>query len=372
MSELWKLKGRHPVLWTIPIFVDWIEAHPIRGRFFHAVPLSSFQERAYRDTCRQFADLLPDLQWSVKLIDLERYAEKCDPQDPAILFSWERPQLAQQPQYADPAREDRDEFIDALWQTPGHGCVSRFELERTWRLFCEHMANWLINQEKPVDCYFFKLHLSPYRAGWQDLLHHKFPHLAVKLREADYTEFRRILLSGAWEDLASLDLIALADGTLVRRVEVELKDSWYKQVKKVEYRRRMIDGAPKYAQSVVGSIQRFILTAGRLLVQWSKDSHRPSGADVSGGLHGTYRMLGNLPRYQLRPKRRLKTPAEIDIPADIAPPAPDFLGTDEPLPPLPLLQSPPQDLRDTGPTPPDNHTPGGLLVLSPPQEQNPL
>lgn len=347
VSELWKLKGRSPVVWSIPIYVDWLCDRPVAGRFFHAIPLTSFQEDAYIALCRQFADRLPDFQWAVKKVDLERYAEPCDPQPAHQLFTWEKPQLGQQPEFNPEARADRDEFLDALWQIPELNLPSRDELERLWRLFSEHTCDWLINQEKPVDLYLFKLHLSPYRVGWQDLIHHRFPKLAPLLRAAHPTEQRRILYSATSEDMASVDLLALVDGTLARAIEVEHKPAWWRTVRRIEYKRRALLGSQHYAQSLMGSVRRFLLTAGRLLAQWYHATRLPSGADVTGGLHGSYRLLGDFQPRRVRRPRRLKAPSSTDaLPAPVLPPVQTLPPADAPVPALPPVQSQIQDVRD--------------------------
>lgn len=384
-SELWKLRGRRPVLWTIPILVEVVSQRPLTYRFAHAMELSFAQENAFAAQCRELCAWTEEAhpgQWFVRAVDLAVHADPQPPQHPELLFSWEQPRLSQQPQ-TDPAlRADRDEFLDALWQSNETGVQSREELERLWRLFCTHAANWLINQEKPVDFFLFQLHVCPYRVNWKEILHKKFPELGPWMREAEWAEQQRMLHTGrVYEDFCSLDLVAVGSGLLDRGIEVELKPSWFKQTRRVEFERRAQLGFREYAERIVGSLRRRVSISLRIFMAWYTGARRPSAADFKGRLHGDIRVLGDFSKPPVLASRRVKAALDAAILPGPAPQSPTQpigehpVPAPSPLPSLPALQQIPQDVRHTWPNlcgPERQPPPPGLLVPAPAQEPDPV
>jgi len=276
------------------------------------------------------------------------------------------------------AERDRKTFLDELWEQKPAGIATRGELEVLWQMFCTHMVNHL-QSERPVDCYLFKLHLSPYRVDWKEKLAERFPELPQILREASGPERQQIAYSETREDFMSIDLMAMNAGTIVRSLEIECSESWYKQITEAEFKRRHLVGYKQYEKSILGSLQRFLQTAARLLAQWQLNAHRPSGADCKGTLHGAFRVLGGIRAARALSGIRGDHPPRKTFTRDPSKPTlrdypKNFPLEDEPLPQMPPVQQTPQNLRDCRPDlPAQGPDPApGLLVLPPAQEPPPV
>lgn len=317
--QLWVLRGGFPVLWTVPYYVDWIterEAH-----MYAAVPLLAKHELAIRERLKMIATQDRGL-WLIKRMDLEKIADRVpDGSDPQVLFSWERPRLAQDPEHQPEKRVDRDEFLDALYQK-GVG-TSRNEVEFWWNQFCLHSLDWLINKEKPVDMYFLRLHNCPYRQNWKQIILNRFPKFGWVLSHTTDDDRRHAAdKRGLTEELLCLDLLAMdkKHGICYRHVEVEHKPSWWKNVSRVERARLRLLQSSAYAGQFMQSVRRRLGISLRIYTQWLAAIARPSATHVETGYCGEFRILPNLPSCDGR-SRHL---SPIALPAVVSNNLPSF------------------------------------------------
>lgn len=309
-DEIWVVKGRKPVLWTVPFYATWIndnEAHvlyavPLMGK--HALWVSKFMD---------IAATRHEGQWLISRGQLQVIAERVSG-DPENYFSWERERV-EKPKQVTFRRPDLDEFLDSFYQS-GIG-KSRGEVAFWWLSFCKHAQDWLINKEKPVNMYFVRLHNSPYRINWRHALLSRFPklgrvacHLTRDRRDALLAQV------GLDEVLMSPDLLAFKqnDRTCYRHVEVEHTRIWWKNVNLVEKERLRMLGPYAYCKRFTDRIRsRFRITL-KLYFEWLCLISRRTARYEHSGPQGEPRFFQNPGRSDISfafGKRPLHVPVVV-------------------------------------------------------------
>ena len=345
--ELWVVCGRDPVLFRIPYFVVWSQNEALMES---ALPLRRQEKLAVSRILALHGKPSKD-QWIISRQMLEKIAEQTRGGDPDNYFAWNMPRPAEQAHVE--GRTERSEFIDSLYQS-GVG-KSPEELAYYWQEFCRHAAHWLINKEKPVDIFFVRLHNCPYRANWKVILTQRFRRLGQAISHKSGHEREYVMdQSGFKEELLSLDLLAFRreNQTCYRHVEVEHRKPWWKNVKKIELKRKMQLGPYGYADYFLESIARFIPTAIRLYTVWLAQIAKACVADCEGGHDGRIRFVPNNLAGKLHPASR----EYCGLPPQVLNKLPRFkpasvpenlLAPDGRVPEMPPVQPPHEDLRDT-------------------------
>lgn len=348
-KELWVLSGRSPVLWTIPFYV----AYDSNGLAVmeSAMSLTLRQREAVAERLSLIGER-KDGFWHVKRTDLEQAGTITAGGDPELYFSWSLPRP--QDEKPDPDKDQRSEFLDALFMA-GVG-KSRGELEYYWNQFCRHMLDWLLNKQKPVDLYFLKLHPTPYRANWKQILCGRYPKLWRTVGQKSGA-MRDLILdqSGFREHLLCLDLLAwnMRDGICYRHVEVEHCKGWWSNVRNTERARMINAGVFGYAKNVTDCLKRNLAASLRIYGAYLAQIARPSVAHVEGDAYGEYRFVPNVPRGHTRPY----PPRTVLQDGVFSSKIPDFVPARQPadedgeksvLLKMPVVQRPDEDLRDGG------------------------
>lgn len=373
-KELWLIRGRSPVLWTVPFWVVWVEEN--RAHLMYAVPLSGKQIRDISPTISQHGKSIGFGRWSMHRKFLEPLAELL-PQgtDPDNVFSWHLPHVADKTENLTPERVDVNEFVATLF-LKGVG-KSREEVHWWYSQFCNHMADTLINREKPVDLMFIKLHQVPYRRNYMHVLMSRFPKFGRVLAYArGETRDLRCHMSGFYDEMLSLDLLALnkKEGWCYKYVEVEHTPKWFKTIRTVERARLSLLGTAKYAASLLGQLRSRITASVQLYSLWCADIARPSATDVQCGHTGEFRLAPHKPPAP-NPKfgdGAVYVPVVVSnkLPLYTAPRALEHLyEADQFLPGMPDVQSGAHDVRNGGrkllqPDLPTNGTSGVLVQAS--------
>lgn len=287
-EQLWNIRGRHPVLWTVPFYVVW--RNEDEAEMFPAVPLLRIQQTAV-DTLMSNNGHRANGIWYVQREDLEKIGEITAGGDPEVYFSWERLKAAQQPQNQPQRNEEREAFLDALYQQ-GVG-QSRDDVEFWWHQFCSHALDWLINKDKPIDMYFIRLIPAPFRLAWKDRVRKESIKKGWHGPRAKEHDLRKV--PSVLEFMSSPTLLGLsADGTIDRFIEVEHLPTWWRIVKRVE-RTRLGRLQPfRYAAYVAASVTRFRAVAARLYAAWLAQKHQACATIVPGGQAGTFRLERNI------------------------------------------------------------------------------
>lgn len=344
------VRGRSPVLWTVPVYVKWDNEE---ADVYHAVPLLSKQQTALEEMLRTVGRPYNGMHRLTRTA-LASIAEKVEPFDPERFLSWERPRMAQAPEFHPEKRLERDEFLDALYQQGVGG--SRDEVEFWWNTFCTHALDWMMNKEKPVDMYFVKLTNSPYRMNWKNALLSRHPKLGRALAYCRDGKAEVILHeSGFYDDAVSLDLLAMnpKSGYCYRHVEVEHQRLWWRTVKAVELKRLQTLGPGGYAQHFMDSIRRRLKSSVRIYRQWLANIARPCATDVESGLVGEFRFAPHRKAANLLPKALRTWLVPVIVPNKLprfkpASSIEEISGEDGPLPDLRPVQSHAPDVRDGG------------------------
>jgi hypothetical protein len=289
-TEMWVVEGRNPVLWTIPVYVRWCDDG--QGEMMYAVShLLNKQLVALNQQMAEYARPVNGLWVVSSRHALKRTAHLVPGGDPECYFSWGLPRESDKPRYKPEKRVERDEFLDTLFVSGGTG-LDRPTLEFVWRQICLHMGNWLINREKPVDFYFFTLHPSPYRTNWRELAMNRFTKMlamnAVRKRPEDALgrmDSRGIFIS---PELFAIDP---KYGTCYRRIEVEMKMAWWKNVIRNERIKMERLGPHEYANDFTSFCIRCLDRTRRLFFSFLSENERPAPIDVAGDAPGTYRFV---------------------------------------------------------------------------------
>lgn len=288
-DELWRIRGSKPVLWTIPFYVTW--QNKIEGASFPAVPLLRIQQQAVEERLL-FHGRKVNGQWMLTRSALRELGEKVESgTDPETLLSWESPRLSQLPKYKPERRQERDAFLDALYQA-GVGS-SRDEVEHWWYIFCQHALDWLINKESAVDMYFVKLIPLPFRNEWLEMASKRAEERSNHFNSLNKKEFF-YKWAGSWAVLAGSP-----GHTIRRKVELQMLPMWWKQMKRVEEVRRSRLDEFHYAQSVLESITRAIPRAHKIFRDYCGQTHAFRAVFAKSSVAGVRRI-----RTFIRPERK--------------------------------------------------------------------
>lgn len=139
-----------------------------------------------------------------------------------------------------PAPSSKKSFVVDLHKKTGIDDLS--VLKALWNAICNHMAYWLIVEQREIDFGWFKLHAFPVRGNWKQVMLAKHPGLrtAARLTGDDREEF--LTVQGVKQSLQQTDLIALKGDAHEKHVdwsiEVEPTESWDQYVAAAERQRR--------------------------------------------------------------------------------------------------------------------------------------
>lgn len=359
-TEIWVVSGRHPVLWTIPFSV-WYPT-PKTVEMMSAIPLLPMQEEAVANRLMNFAER-DDLKrglFRTNPTQLQLVAEQSVGNALVDhLFCWgPRPKrvFTEDQEETKEDREDFDAFLDSLFLESGIG-NSRSELEFLWIQFCKHAQYWLINEERPVDMLFIKLHPTPFRANWMQVLLSRMPRRwKPTLTRHDFREEYVVDEEVFLNHLLSPDLLAInqTGHYCYRRVEVEYRKPWWKNTQKVEKARMGLVGVYGYAVSVFNHVKRFLPAAVRIYGSFIAQIARPCPRVLDGEHPGDFRFL---PGKTIRTLPSMRHLGPIRQPPTVfarltRPPSSgkskNLLIEDVPLPAMPVVQPKIEDVRDVG------------------------
>jgi len=114
-------------------------------------------------------------------------------------------------------------------------------LKALWNAICNHMAYWLLIEQKPIDFGWFKIHAFPVRANWKQILiarHRCLPSIGRMTGEDRITSINE---NGIAASLQETTLIALKGDRHEKRVdwtvEVEMTKAWDDYVNALELHR---------------------------------------------------------------------------------------------------------------------------------------
>lgn len=286
--QTWMLWGGQPVIWTVPIFARQTAGHWTAELAINLRPsqVAIVSARLVQAGCRPAGS-----SWLIDPTVLPKIAEPVVGQDLEAFYSWSKPQLAQQDRFKPERRLDRDAFLDALF-AKGVG-ASRSEVEIWWNRFCNHIVDWLLNHERPVDLYFGQLQPSPYRRVWKERCLR-----ILKRRGCRPVGLFSRLRHGPElpAELTHPRLLALtARGFIRRSIEIETNPQWTALAVKVEHYRLAALGAEKYATFTIARLREFLPVARRLFLAWMVDTRGRSATLVPRGAGDPLVLAQNLP-----------------------------------------------------------------------------
>lgn len=114
-------------------------------------------------------------------------------------------------------------------------------LKALWNAICNHMAYWLIVEQRPIDFGWFKLHAFPVRDNWKQILVAKHKGLKSAARLMGESRMDALEASGVVLSLQQTDIIGLrtenSERTVTWTLEVEPADYWDDYVNAAERER---------------------------------------------------------------------------------------------------------------------------------------
>lgn len=295
MTELWIISGRDPVNWTFPFYVD-----PAGNRLLIscAVNLLGRQRFAVEHLLSQHAERF-EMKWAIKPGVLNEIGQRTKGTDPEAYVIWSAPRP--ESIRVNPDINNRMDFAASMFQsgigeTPQHA-------QTIWVEICRLIADRLINKEKPVDFFFFKLHNCPYRANWLPVVTQRLKLLLTgKLNQ----QVAARELAGIDDALNNPELMAYdqMQETCLRRVEVEHRKKWWTLVQRVEAARLKAKGYTDYAKYFLASVRRFYPSAVAIHKAWLAQSRAACVARSEGGPDGPPRFVSATRRRELRMSSR--------------------------------------------------------------------
>jgi hypothetical protein len=172
IPEMWLVRGRKPVPWTIPFYVTRRDDFEVQ--LYPAVPLNVPQQRAINEFMANFGSVDPIGRWGIHPSLLPKVASQIDNgTDPEVVSTWGTPEDKQKkPLSISTGDAEQDEFLSDMLANVH---MELPELVACWTLFKQQILHYLVNREKPVSFGFLKLHSSPYRRNWMFVMLSRFP-----------------------------------------------------------------------------------------------------------------------------------------------------------------------------------------------------
>lgn len=235
---------------------------------------------------------------------------------------------------------DRRDFLNAVH---ARGVGKNIEEVRQWWFhFCNEMFDWLVNKERPVDFYFIKLHQSPYRQDWKDIVTRSVAHHrnSPEVLRDNQEILRR---------MTQLDLLAVRGPCCLRNVEVEHLLLWWTTLSKAERNRMKKLGPNHYAKVTRDSVLRRLSASVRIYAEYIRQVGAPFPADVQdgpGGKLGLRTGKGRQVCHWHRPPRDRLPGSLLDVLEKPAPEPKRVRGSDGDLSGMSDLQRAFQELRD--------------------------
>lgn len=348
-QEIWLVSGVKPVVWTQPVIVAWKTNYRAYIRpACPSVPVrcAAALEHKLAQFCRRLGG-----NWLVDKGQLAANAKKLDGVEPEDYFSWALATVKYD-SISSLETELQSEFLDAFYQFSALG-RSRGELSVLFQRLCEFMRDWFLNHEKTVDFRWFKLHPSPFRANWKQLLwsfdvnkknHRRLLNDIRRCTVSDLnTLFRRRKFFAELQNGKYLGF-EFPSGIAFRRIELEHTLDWWKTVKQQE--RALMEQFPNdYVQLVKDRMARAIPIHLKAFIMYAEELSCCPAALSKSGVPGAVGLQVNTDPTYYFAKRVLfsrdpsKTGRELRDEGALP-------ETDGAMPAVPAVQPPPQDVRD--------------------------
>lgn len=142
--------------------------------------------------------------------------------------------VPKEPQEAPSEKAIDAQFVDYTCRRKG--LVDKGLAQRHWIAFCEAAIDWLIEENKPINLGFCKLHAFPYRLNWASMIAAKFPGLKRTLDLPDETK-DAVLSAMSFDDhLYSANMIGFKpkDDTFTWTLHVQAENPWTKYTDEYE------------------------------------------------------------------------------------------------------------------------------------------
>ncbi len=177
MRELRQLKGPY---WALPLQVEWVRAGVDPGQLIlgEDVPLLKIQMAAARNRLLEAGaweqqgalwlgqDALDQIAPSVPYNEDPEQLVEWRPWNDTVEYRKE-PWRGKNAERRESAR-NRDEFFHEFCKL---GWVHEpWVAEILWDAFMQHAMHWLLNEQRPVDFFFFQLHALPFRPNWKEMV----------------------------------------------------------------------------------------------------------------------------------------------------------------------------------------------------------
>ena len=139
----------------------------------------------------------------------------------------------------EPKEEDGNRSIDAQfvdYTCRKKGLVDRALAQRHWIAFCESAIDWLVEENKPINLGFCKLHAFPYRTNWTSIIAAKFPGLRRILDLPDDKKDIALTAMAFDDHLYSANMIGFKqhEDTFTWTLHVQAENPWIKYTDEYE------------------------------------------------------------------------------------------------------------------------------------------
>jgi hypothetical protein len=217
---------------------------------------------------------------------------------------------------------------------------------------------YLLEEGKPINLGIGELYALPYRANWKEIMHAKFPRLALALKKTPPQMVEPFLINIGWaSELYNSDLAEMKNGEKHHGwcIAFAPNEEWFKIVRAYEKQHRSSLGAKGYADRFCKKITKLSKRILKYFINYVAQTSIPCAAVRHSSSTGGDYLVPNIPKGKVRPTAP-KIPeayivsntekAEAEKREDGA-----LYGSFEEVPPLPPLPSSAKDLwkrRDRG------------------------
>lgn len=189
-------------------------------------------------------------------------------------------------------------------------------LKTLWNAICNHMAYWLLIEQRSIDFGWFKLHAFPVRANWKQILLARHKDLPSMSRISGDEAMEMLVESGVAASLQETTLIALKGDQHEKRVdwtvEIEMTKAWDDYVAALEIHRIGNSAAGTDYPSWWGSTWYKLRNhAGNVLFRFASQSGVPAATLGAGG----YRSRSGFVEYV--PNGRVSAANVDDVPVSV-------------------------------------------------------
>lgn len=369
-KELWCVKGEAPGggEWIVPVYVEYFlsgakdqerkfvritRAINIMGPMVVAAlksRLTPYMLASQAGFCMLAESALHEIATKAPGVTPEYYLKF--PEEASILNTPERDKVSEM----GTAKGSTEAFLKFVHTNSQ--IVPWATLKLVWRAIVQNSQVWLSEKKEPIDFGFVELVPTPYRVNWCQILKTMHPEAAqilVSRQLKPDTKERKLVNSGFYRSLRNGVLLSLNKHLAIQwRIEAVHHESWWKVMDELETLVRNSRGPVGYAKQVALHVHKRLERNIDIFTRWVREANKTAATVGSNSLYGAEFLKAYVPKGHVKAKAPPSGPVRVveslKDEGVLAPDTPEDVEDEasERLLQVPNLQSPAENLRDTG------------------------